>query len=77
MKSPPKGSAESLTSAADWFTVTQQVLLAAKNGRDEAKLRRGSLRIDSPRFKELPNDAQEDLLELYGAALMACGAFAP
>lgn len=73
MKSSPKGSADRLISAADFFTEVQGLLLTAKNERDGNALLRGASRIDSDAFKLLPDEAQEDLLELYGAAMMANG----
>jgi hypothetical protein len=77
MKSSPKGSAERLTTTADFFTKVQGLLLSAKNDRDGNALRRGAICIDSAAFSSLPNAAQEDLLELYSAAMMANGGLCP
>lgn len=77
MKSPRKGAADALTSSADYFTMIQTKLLKAKNDRDESALRDGAKLVDADRFTQLPIEAQEDLLELYGAAMLACGVFAP
>lgn len=71
------GQPLSIDVLAVWFTTTQRLLLDARNKRDAAALRRAAIRVDSPRFKELPEDAQEGLLELYGQAMVATGALSP
>lgn len=73
----PKGSAGSPTNAAEFYSTTRELLIDARRKRDEALLRRGAIRIDGERFNALSDDRQEDLLQLYGAAMVACGAFAP
>lgn len=75
MISQPKGTA-GLT-PAEFYSSTRTLLIEARRNRDEAKLRRASIRIDGERFNALSDDRQEDLLELYAAAMSACGAFAP
>lgn len=75
MISQPKGTA-GLT-PAEFYSTTRELLIDARRDRDEAKLRRASIRIDGERFNALSDDRQEDLLELYAAAMSACGAFAP
>ena len=77
MKSSPKGSAERLTTAAEFFDYTRRLLLDARNKRDPAILRRCAIRVDSERFKDLSDERQEDLLELYSGAMVACGALSP
>ena len=62
---------------ADFYTLTQRLLLDARNQRDATKLRRAAIRIDSEQFLALPDDAQEGLLELYGQAMVATGALSP
>lgn len=73
----PKGSAGSPTNAAEFYSTTRTLLIDARRNRDEALLRRGAIRIDGERFNSLSDDRQEDLLQLYGAAMVACGAFSP
>lgn len=75
MISQPKGTA-GLT-PAEFYSTTRELLIDARRDRDEAKLRRASIRIDGERFNALSDDRQEDLLELYAVAMSACGAFAP
>ena len=75
MISQPKGTA-GLT-PAEFYSTTRTLLIDARRDRDEAKLRRGAIRIDGARFNDLSDDRQEDLLQLYGAAMNACGSFAP
>lgn len=66
MISSPKGAADSLTTAADFFTATQQMLRAATTERD---LEVAAKRIDSKAFDDLPAGAREDLAALYAARL--------
>mgnify|MGYP000016300327 FL=1 len=75
MISQPKGTA-GLT-PAEFYSTTRELLIDARRDRDEAKLRRASIRIDGERFNALSDDRQEDLLQLYGAAMNACGMGAP
>jgi len=75
MISQPKGTA-GLT-PAEFYSTTRELLIDARRDRDEAKLRRGAIRIDGARFNDLSDDRQEDLLQLYGAAMNACGMGAP
>jgi hypothetical protein len=67
----------SLDVLAVWFTTTQRLLLDARNKRDRSYLRRAELRIKSPRFLALPQDAQDGLLELLGQANIATGPHTP
>lgn len=73
MKSSPKGSAERLTTAADYFTKVQRLLRWAKDEPNVAALKEGGEAIDSDAFKLLPNEAQEELLVLLSAAMLANG----
>jgi hypothetical protein len=73
----PKGSASSPTNAAEFYSTTRELLIDARRNRDEALLRRGADRVNGERFNALSDDRQEDLLQLYGAAMVACGAFSP
>ena len=73
----PKGSGGSPTSTAEFYSTTRELLIDARRKRDEALLRRGAIRIDGERFNALSDDRQEDLLQLYGAAMVACGCYAP
>lgn len=61
----------------EFYTITRELLIDARRKRDSELLRRGAIRIDGERFNHLSDDRQEDLLELYGAAMVACGAFSP
>jgi hypothetical protein len=62
---------------AEFYSTTREILIDARRKRDEALLRRGAIRIDGERFNALSDDRQEDLLQLYGAAMVACGCYAP
>ena len=73
----PKGTAGSPTNAAEFYSTTRTLLIDARRNRDEALLRRAAIRIDGARFNDLSEDRQEDLLELYAAAIHAVGALAP
>lgn len=75
MISQPKGTA-GLT-PAEFYSTTRELLIEARRKRDEALLRRAAIRIDGARFNDLSDDRQEDLLELLGAAMNACGVLAP
>lgn len=78
MKFPRKREAVSVEqTAADFFTVTRDLLRKAHGERHEPSLRRAALRIDSVKFNELDDDHQERLLVLYSSAMAACGAFLP
>lgn len=77
MRSSPKGSAERLTTPAEFFDFTRRLLVDARDKRNAVYLRRAAIRIDSPRFKQLPDSQQEDLLLLYGQAMAAGGALSP
>lgn len=63
--------------AAAFFDYTRRLLLETIQKRDPAKLRRCAIRIDSDRFKALSDSRQDDLLELYSGAMVACGALSP
>lgn len=75
MSFPTKGTA-GLT-PAEFYSTTRTLLIDARRNRDEALLRRAAIRIDGEWFNHLSDDRQEDLLELLGAAMNACGALAP
>ena len=77
MKSPPKGAADALTSSADYFTMIQRELLKAKNERDRDALGRAGKLIDADAFRALPDEAQDDLIALFGAAMVAGGVLSP
>lgn len=66
MTSRATGTAERLTSAADFFTATQQQLRAATTERD---LEAAARAIDSADFEALPPGAREDLAVLYAHQL--------
>lgn len=61
----------------DWFTATRDLLNAAIETRDGAKLRRAAIRIDGLRFLEIPEEQQEQLLALYALAMSASGVLSP
>lgn len=71
------GQPISLDVLAVWFTTTQRLLLDAKNKRDLSSMRRANLRLNSPKFKLLPEDAQDGLLQLKGQAMVATGPHMP
>lgn len=73
MKSSPKGAADSLTTAADFYDFTRSLLIDARAKRDMSLMRRVKIRIDSKRFLALSEGRQEDLLVLYSAAMMETG----
>lgn len=77
MRFPSREAAPVKETAADFYTKTREVLIDARRQRDEALLRRGQIRVDNERFNSLSDDQQEDLLQLYGAAMVACGMGAP
>lgn len=77
MRSSPKGSADSPTTAADWFIFTKALLGEAKTQRSMPLLRRCAIRLDSDRFAEMTDDQQADLLLDYSAAILANGGLAP
>lgn len=56
-----------------FYDVTRRLLIDAAAKRDIAIVRRVKIRVDGDRFKALSESRQEDLLELYGAAIMATG----
>lgn len=63
--------------AAVFYDFTRRLLLDAAAKRDEALLRRAAIRVDSARFSALSESRQQDLLELYSGAMVACGALSP
>lgn len=63
--------------AAAFYDYTRRLLLDTRASRDMSKLRRCAIRIDSERFKALSESRQEDLLELYSGAMVACGSLSP
>lgn len=66
MSSSPKGAADSLTTAADFFTETQRML---REARTECDLEAAAKRIDGAAFDSLPPGAREDLAALYAYKL--------
>lgn len=77
MNSQRKGTAADLTSSADFYDFTRQLLIDARVKRSEPLMRRAKIRVDSERFAALSDERQQDLMELYGAAMMATGMGAP
>lgn len=78
MSSPTKRAAASVEeTAAVFYDFTRRLLIDARVKRDMSLMRRAKIRVDSERFKALSEDRQEDLLEHYGAAMMATGMGAP
>jgi hypothetical protein len=75
MISQPKGTA-GLT-PAEFYSTTRELLIDARRQRDETLLRRAKIRVDGARFNDLSDDRQEDILQLYAAAMNACGMGAP
>lgn len=63
--------------AAVFYDYTRRLLIETRTLRDIGKLRRCAIRIDSDRFKALSESRQEDLLELYSGAMVACGSLSP
>lgn len=63
--------------AATFYDYTRRLLIDARHKRDMALLRRCAIRIDSARFNALSDARQEDLLELYSGAMVACGSLSP
>lgn len=66
-----------MTDTAAWLATTRRLLSEAASDRNHISLRRAAIRIDSIRFKALPDDEQEELLTLYGQAMVAAGALSP
>lgn len=78
MSFPRKREASSVKETdADFYSRTRELLIDARRKRDEALLRRCAIRIDGARFNDLSDDRQEDLLQLYAAAMAATGALSP
>ena len=64
--------------ASVFFTETQRLLIDAKNNRNRKALRMAVSRIGMSEFDELlPEEAQEELLALYSAAIAAFGRMSP
>lgn len=61
----------------EFYDFTRRLLLDARAKRSEPMLRRAKIRVDSDRFAALSEGRQQDLLELYSAAMMATGMMAP
>jgi hypothetical protein len=75
MTSHQQGTAERLTTAADFFTQTQRALRDATTERD---LEAAAKAIDSADFDKLPPGAREDLAALYALKFFQItGALAP
>lgn len=70
-----RGQAEQ--APADFYQKTCELLERAMMDRDEAVLRRATIRINDAKFNLLTDDQQERLLQLYASALAANGALAP
>lgn len=66
MNSPATGTADRLTTAADFFTRIQRQLREAQTERD---LEAAARAIDSAEFDTLPPGAREDLVALYAQRL--------
>lgn len=66
MNFPATGTAERLTSAAAFFSATQQKLRAATTERD---LHDVAAILDSAEFDALPPGSREDLAALYAQRL--------
>lgn len=78
MKFPRNRESATVEETADTFyDFTRRLLMSATAQRDERLLRRAAIRVDSARFSALSDTRQEDLLELYAGAMMACGALSP
>jgi len=63
--------------AAAFYDYTRRLLQDTIRLRDMGKLRRCAIRIDSQRFQALSDSRQEELLELYSGAMVACGSLSP
>lgn len=61
----------------EFYSTTRELLIDARRQRDETLLRRAKIRVDGARFNDLSDDRQEDILQLYAAAMNACGMGAP
>lgn len=66
-----------MSDTAAWLATTRRLLSEAASDRNQISLRRAAIRIDSIRFKALPDDEQEELLTLYGQAMVAAGGMFP
>ncbi len=70
-----RGQAEE--ALAEFYDFTRRLLVDAQSKRDLAMVRRAKIRIDGERFSALSEGRQQDLMELYAAAMMATGMAAP
>jgi hypothetical protein len=62
---------------AEFYSTTRELLIDARRKRDDGLLRRGADRVNGERFNALSDSRQEDLLTLFGEAMMATGMAAP
>lgn len=60
-----------------WLANTRRLIEVARQERSETALTRAKIRVDSERFKRLPDEQQEELLALFGQAMFATGAGFP
>ena len=60
-----------LTDHAAYLTEAQKACRLARESRKRVDLLAAAALLDSPRFDELPTDAQIDLSAAYGAAMIA------
>lgn len=70
IRQPPVNSM-TIEEQSTLFSRIQFMLLAARKDRDQGKLRLGAEMINSPDFGLLSSGAQEDLMALYSAAMLA------
>ena len=66
-----------MNQTTEFYTKTRELMIEARRKRDDGLLRRCKIRVDNERFNSLSDDRQEDLLQLYAAAMNACGMGAP
>lgn len=78
MSFPSNRESATVKETADTFyDFTRRLLMDAQAKRDLAMVRRAKIRIDGERFSALSEGRQQDLMELYAAAMMATGMAAP
>ena len=62
----------SIDTQAAFFTDVLRACKTARETRKNVDLQKAAALLDSPRFDNLPPDAQIDLTAAYGAAMVAC-----
>lgn len=67
------GDLKGTLSLSLWYEHTADIMRDATQYRDLGKLHRAKLRVDSDTFSLLPDDKQDELMELYAAAMVANG----